>query len=470
MKLNFIFFLLFPTIFLSIFEENEVKGEEFIVFVHGLSGFGRDELLGLGYWGFPLITGNNFTDWMQKQTGLKTFEASVGPFSSNWDRACELYAQILGRRTDFGRAHATAQSHKRMGRDFRKDPLSKKYNYYKQGGFFPNWNQNNKVHFIGHSMGGQTIRYLERLLHRGDTAETTLKNSGGYNNDVDGPMSDLFQTGVDRDWIASITTIATPHDGSTLHTKLDSTGAPITSFLKDILLLVGKSTSGIAEGLYLYDFDLDHHSGFAKPPSANTFDGFKAWADQIFSSSKWGSGYKDLADYHLSPQSMKEFNAAGPRVYPNTRYFAMQTYQTEVCAFNWNDQCSDIDISPLMVVTANLMGDLDPGFQKSTCDKWGNCFDNSWEPNDGAVPKRSSTGPTFGVPTTGSFSSGAPVLHPTNLLGSYKYSKTDLVKGKWYYRPIQRDHLQAIGLSAYWVPWFMYEHIRDTINAIKYSN
>ncbi len=467
--LNLLLAIMLPLVLINV---QEAKAEEFIVFVHGLAGFGRDEMLGLGYWGFPKLTGNNFTDWMQKQTGLKTFEASVGPFSSNWDRACELYAQILGRKTDFGKAHSTAQSHLRMGRDFTKD--STKYNYYRQGGFFPTWGSANKVHFIGHSMGGQTIRFLERLLHQGDAAETALKSSGGYNGDANGPMSDLFQTGNDRNWIASVTTIASPLDGSTLHTKLDATGAPITSYLKDILLIIGAASStatwfsGESSGPYLYDFDLDQHTDFKKPSSAKTYDAFKAWADQIFSSPKWSTNYKDLADYDMSPHKMKEFNAAGPRVYSNTRYFAMSTYQTKTCALNWNDQCADLDINPIMSVTANIIGNLDDLLgNNDVCDKWGDCYGDPWEQNDGLVPRISSTGPTFGVPTSGANAAGAPIAHPKTTLGAYKYSKTDLKKGQWYTIPVQRDHAQVIGLSALWTPWFMYEHIRNIINAIK---
>jgi len=451
-----------------------VNAEEFIVFVHGLAGFGRDELLGLGYWGFPRLTGNNFTEWMQQQTGLKAFEASVGPFSSNWDRACELYAQILGRKTDYGKAHAAAFSHNRYGRDFTKDTT--KWNYYRQGGFFPTWGHTNRVHLIGHSMGGQTMRFLERLLHSGDATEAALTSSGGYNGDV--AMSDLFQTNNDRDWIASFTTIASPLDGSTLHTKLDSSGLPLTDYLKNILFIIGAASStatwfnGATDPtVLLYDFDMEHHPEFSTPSSVVTYADFQNWANTIFASSVWNSGYLDLADYDMAPHKMKVFNAAGPRVYPNTRYFAMSTWQTTVCALNWNDQCADLTINPIMSVTANLMGDEDDllGFN-SICDKWSDCYGGSWEQNDGLVSKRSSTGPTYGVPTSGPFSAGAPIAHPTNFWGTKLYSKTDLKKAQWYYMDVNRDHVQAIGLSVLWTPWFMYEHIRDCINAVKNDN
>ncbi|GBG32218.1 Hypothetical Protein FCC1311_065581 [Hondaea fermentalgiana] len=65
------------------------SAKEVVVFVHGLAGFGDDELGPIDYWAeldeFP-------------RDRFDVFVASVGPVSSNWDRACELYAQIKGTR------------------------------------------------------------------------------------------------------------------------------------------------------------------------------------------------------------------------------------------------------------------------------------------------------------------------------------------------------------------------------------
>ena len=41
-----------------------------------------------------------------KRNGYTVHTAAVGPVSSNWDRACELYAQINGGTVDYGAAHA----------------------------------------------------------------------------------------------------------------------------------------------------------------------------------------------------------------------------------------------------------------------------------------------------------------------------------------------------------------------------
>ncbi len=63
------------------------------VYVHGLMGWGaRDQIYAVTpYWGLtsdlmPYLTGK----------GYESYAASVGPLSSAWDRACELYAQLTG--------------------------------------------------------------------------------------------------------------------------------------------------------------------------------------------------------------------------------------------------------------------------------------------------------------------------------------------------------------------------------------
>jgi triacylglycerol esterase/lipase EstA (alpha/beta hydrolase family) len=130
------------------------------VLVHGFAGFGRNGFHGLvKYWGG--LHGDVQQDLVN--LGFQTVTAAIGPFSSNWDRACELYAQIKGGTVDYGAAHAQKFGHARFGRTF--------------PGLLPQWgmpNANggiNKVHLIGHSMGAQTTRRLAQLLGQGSAEE-----------------------------------------------------------------------------------------------------------------------------------------------------------------------------------------------------------------------------------------------------------------------------------------------------------
>ena len=55
---------------------------------------------------------------------------------------------------DYGAAHAAKYGHERYGKTYE--------------GVYEDWQPGQKVHLVGHSMGGQTIRQLESLLRNGN--------------------------------------------------------------------------------------------------------------------------------------------------------------------------------------------------------------------------------------------------------------------------------------------------------------
>ena len=63
-----------------------------VVLVHGLLGWGSYDELNKIIPYFGMGTGS-VTDYL-KLDGYKCYAASVGPLSSAWDRACQLYAQL----------------------------------------------------------------------------------------------------------------------------------------------------------------------------------------------------------------------------------------------------------------------------------------------------------------------------------------------------------------------------------------
>ena len=65
------------------------------------------------YWG-------GFTDLERSlnRRGCKVVTAAVGPFSSVWDRAVELFYQIKGGTVDYGKEHSARHGHARFGRTF----------------------------------------------------------------------------------------------------------------------------------------------------------------------------------------------------------------------------------------------------------------------------------------------------------------------------------------------------------------
>ena len=126
------------------------------VFVHGLSGWGSyDEAYRrMPYWG---MRGGDLIAFLREK-GVDCYASSVAPTGSAWDRACELYAQLVGTRVDYGVAHSRSFGHDRYGRDFSGCPL------------LPSWEETRLV-LLGHSFGGATVRLFSELLAHGDARE-----------------------------------------------------------------------------------------------------------------------------------------------------------------------------------------------------------------------------------------------------------------------------------------------------------
>jgi len=160
-----------------------------IVFVHGLGGWGEGSELDnvFPHWG--LMAGS--VKKHLEAEGHEAYAASVNPVSSTWDRACELYAHLTGTRTDYGEAHAKAHNHERFGPTYEK--------------LGPDW-PGESIHLIGHSFGGATIRLFAQFCAEGSAEERAVTPAD--------ELSPLFG-GTLGGHIASITTLAAPHNGTT---------------------------------------------------------------------------------------------------------------------------------------------------------------------------------------------------------------------------------------------------------------
>src|SRR5699024_75581 len=120
--------------------EDTPPGNDYpIILVHGLAGWGDGEMFGIHYWG-----GENDVPSFLNDNGHETYTATVGPISSNWDRAIELYYYIKGGTVDYGAAHAEEHGHDRYGRTFE--------------GIYPDWDGENLIHLIGHKIGRASCR------------------------------------------------------------------------------------------------------------------------------------------------------------------------------------------------------------------------------------------------------------------------------------------------------------------------
>ncbi|KAJ3115832.1 hypothetical protein HDU96_011020 [Phlyctochytrium bullatum] len=171
-----------------------------IVMVHGLLGWGEKPLLNLmHYWGGL----DNFVADLRAE-GYSVHQPTLGPASSNWERACELYAQISGTVVDYGIARSKKFGHARFGR-----------NHTGQG-LYPDWGKapGNKIHLIGHSMGGPTGRMLTHLMAHGSAEEVAAAEAAGV------PVSPLFYTNKTSSYIHSFTSIAVKNSEDTYYFSL----------------------------------------------------------------------------------------------------------------------------------------------------------------------------------------------------------------------------------------------------------
>ena len=104
-------------------------------------------------WGIITIGEDSDICGLLRNEGYQVFEVSVGPISSNWDRAIEVFYQLKGGQVDYGKGHSEKY-------DIIQKPEIKFYD-----GLYPEWDENNPIHLIGHSMGGQTARVLNYMLN-----------------------------------------------------------------------------------------------------------------------------------------------------------------------------------------------------------------------------------------------------------------------------------------------------------------
>jgi triacylglycerol lipase len=193
-----------------------------VILVHGFLGFGPEEFQhsGFNYWGGY----GDIASQMQIYRGPRAvFAAAVGPISSNWDRAADLYAQIKGGCVDYGKAHVRdhglpGQVQKPPGKCWAADPRNNPQDY--PLALYPAWDQDHPIHMIGHSQGGTTIRALIELLEHGSPQD-----------EGDG---ELFKGGK-VGWIRSVTTISAPHNGTTLTDAVFNILPGIRLPLRDVL-------------------------------------------------------------------------------------------------------------------------------------------------------------------------------------------------------------------------------------------
>ncbi len=359
------------------------------VLVHGMGGWGDESSMAgvASYWG---ATTGRLADYL-KSKGYEVCVPSVGPYSSTWDRTCELYAQLTGTRVDYGEAHSKEHGHERFGRTYTKAMVP-------GWGEKENGGQKLKVNLVGHSFGGETVRMLASLLANGNEAE--MKATGEE-------TSPLF-TGDKKDWVFSVTTLCSPHNGSQLTCCVDSFGKLFgVKDASNLFVKIVSDTFGTLLGKGQIDMMLDQF-GIKTGESA---------ADALATVSG-----NDNAIYELSPDGAAELNKQIETV--DNVYYISYSYNTmrEGVLLKKAPIAGTL---PVLIPTASLMASY-----SGTTDG-GITIDESWSDNDGLVSVASAQYP-FGE--------------------EYRDLPTetkDMEKGIWYVAPtLEGDHGTVIGLNA----------------------
>ena len=322
------------------------------IYVHGLMGWGEhDQIYAVTpYWGLtsdlmPYLTGK----------GYESYAASVGPLSSAWDRACELYAQLTGTTVDYGAAHAAEYGHARYGVTYDK-PL------------FEGWSADKKINLVGHSFGGATIRLFLDILADGSAEEQAAAKAAGTE------VSPFFQGGK-ADWVYSLTTLAAPHNGTTF---LECCG-DMTQFAAEASTTMAKLL-GISDFKGVYDFQLEQF-GFYRKDGETVLEALNRVLHSDFLS------HNDNVFRDLTIDRALELND-DIEIQPNVYYFSYAGDKTRQSTIT-GERTSAVDMTPLFVPFANQMC----GYYDQTT-AGGFRIDKSWAPNDGLVNTVSALYPT----------------------------------------------------------------------------
>ncbi|MBE6820820.1 MAG: helix-turn-helix domain-containing protein [Ruminococcaceae bacterium] len=374
------------------YEANGGKLSYPYVLVHGLGGWGEGNSINdmAQYWG----GGSSDLKKVLEAEGYEVYTPGVGPVSSAWDRACELYAQLAGTRVDYGEAHSKEHNHNRYGRTY-TEPLIANWGMKMNGG------QTVKINLVGHSFGGATVRLLTSLLEYGSEAEM---QAGGEDT------SPLF-TGGKGNYVHSVTALCAPHNGSSLTEVLNTVGSTLgVTNTTDMLMTLCFGVAGIAapvEGIY--DFRLDHF-GIDKIDPKSAIAAVTA------------SG-NDHAAYDLSPDGAAELNKEIKTV--EGVYYFSYAYSTTQQGKILGRQVPLTSTLPILSPFALAMG------QYKGTTAGGIEIDESWQENDGLVNVVSARYPA-----------GEEYM-------SLPESPEDISRGIWNVAPKRTgDHGTVIGLNA----------------------
>lgn len=359
---------------LPAFAENGNGNRYPFIFVHGMMGWGEGSAYEVEtpYWGIQ--PENNVMTYLRNQ-GYEVYNPPVGGLSSAWDRACELYAQLMGTVVDYGEAHSKKCGHERYGRD-----------YTGKATMGEAWDFETPLNLVGHSFGGATVRLFASLIAYGDEEEIA---TSGEN------CSGLFKGGHESS-IYSVTTLAAPHNGSTVANYISD---PIVPAVFVALLTQASINTGMNNMDLMFDqWGISADPAVSEQPKLSLGKCIKAAASN------------DNCAYDMTVQGAEELNEKIKTV-KTAYYFSYSTCITETDKCGYTKLNDDYDnVFELFKFTSKMISASVNVFLG------GKFIDKSWGANDGIVPLTSA-------------------LYPSNAEHTDYVDDCELQTGIWYVMP-----------------------------------
>lgn len=381
---------------------SDFKNNYPVVIIHGFAGWGDDDGMNKYFNHFGMFGSRKLAPYL-KSKGYEVYFPSLGPFCSAWDRACELYAYLLGGTVDYGKVHSEKYNHKRYGRTY--------------PGVLKDLGQNDahkKVSVYGHSFGGPTVKAFVELMNNGCQEE------------VDGTPADelspLFKGGQSH-LIHAAVTLSGVNNGTILDQCFNDKSMHIVE------KVVLKATSAIGFSPYNWFFDLGQQQfGLgrypeenkdmkkAEPQSKEDFEkGFQRYASSKLDRSNWEMDIiwcKWMNDHQGVAKDVYYFAERACNTHPDENGFARSNRPF-----------------PLTYFTGNIIG------KKQPVRETGYEYGPEWYPNDGFVPVVGQSAPL-----------NQPAIEAD--------SNTEFKPGIWYNMPVRNgDHVtwNGMGIENKWI-------------------
>ncbi|MCR4747150.1 MAG: hypothetical protein K5836_01620 [Clostridiales bacterium] len=374
---------------------SDFKNNYPLLIIHGFAGWGNDDGLNKYVVHFGMFGSRRLEPYLVKK-GYEVYFPSLGPFCSAWDRACEIYAYLLGGTVDYGKVHSEKYNHKRYGRTY--------------PGVLPDLGKteaHKKVSLYGHSFGGPTVKAFVELMNNGCKEE--------IEGTPEDELSPLFKGGQSH-LIHCAVTLSGVNNGTILDQCFDDKSMHATE------KIVLKATSALGYSPYNWFFDLgQQHFGLGRYPEEN--------AKEIVKLSKedWEKGYAAYTSSKLD-RSNWEMDIIWSKWMNDHQGVAKDVYYFAERACNSHPDENGFAVPntffPITYFTGKIIG------KKQPVRETGYEYGPEWYPNDGFVPV---------------IGQSAPLNQPSIEAGP----ATDFRPGIWYNMPVRNgDHVLWNGMSG----------------------